>query len=116
MTELGNVNFMTHKPIYALFMTSGQIYATAFFTTALFGGIGVGLAVFGGLVSNIRLSYKIDEAFDKRNQLKLQIEEINRQCTKVNGVSRRVDTYTILLQVPVIWRLLLLRKTFTSWT
>lgn len=67
---------------------------TAFFTTALFGGIGVGLAVFGGLVSNIRLSYKIDEAFDKRNQLKLQIEEINRQCTKVNGVSRRVDTYT----------------------
>ena len=24
----GKCNFMTHKPIYALFMTSGQIYAT----------------------------------------------------------------------------------------
>ena len=31
-------------------------------------------------------------------------------------LSGELDEKEILLQVPVIWRLLLLRKTFTSWT
>lgn len=44
------------------------------------------------------------------------VQESKDELNAINADMQKMTEDAILLQVPVIWRLLLLRKTFTSWT
>lgn len=67
--------------------------------------------LFVGAAATAAAHEVVQESKDELNAINADMQKMTEDANSAIASCKE-----ILLQVPVIWRLLLLRKTFTSWT